>query len=637
MPIYFLYARKSTDVEDKQVRSIEDQLAVLRALAKQEGLNIAEEVVEKQSAKMPGRPIFNEMLARIERGEAQGIICWKLDRLARNPIDGGQISWFLQKGNIQHIRTNDRDHRPTDNVLMMAVELGMANQYIIDLSANTKRGLHEKVKRGEYPSVAPVGYMNDTARKVVVMDRREAPVVRRAFELYAEGNSRLEDIAAFLHKGGIRTKATKRWQSEGGRPFKRGQISYILSNPFYIGFFHYDGELYEGKHPPLVSKNLFDKVQTVLKERGKPQQKPENDPRPLCGLLRCGECGRSITAEIKIKRQKNGNVHQYTYYRCTKKGVKCFQPHIRGEELDKQLSTAVKSYAMPAEWARGLSAMADKDEHDAAQLTTTASQATREEIMAIEKKLRILLEARLEEDIDRDTYREQKAELLSQKKSLEEKIANLNKGNIAWLEPLRNWIQDAETLNEINETTPLPLKKSFAQKIFGSNLFLKNKKIVSVSIPPYNTLLAARKNFFADTEKPFQIKERSSLVRVGRVELPSCPWQGHIIAAIRYPRVRRRVTELARALSPSERVQNRVRKDEILLTALILFILRTSGDLRETKSPAKSPSKSLMTKENISKSATGRNSRNETPRTCARGYRLNKKKKEGAGGLPCIC
>lgn len=92
MTNYFLYARKSTDVEDKQVRSIDDQLAVLRALAKTEGLTIVEEFIEKQSAKLPGRPIFDQMLTRIEKGEAQGIVCWKLDRLARNPIDGGQIS-----------------------------------------------------------------------------------------------------------------------------------------------------------------------------------------------------------------------------------------------------------------------------------------------------------------------------------------------------------------------------------------------------------------------------------------------------------------------------------------------------------------------------------------------------------------
>lgn len=111
---YFLYARKSTDVEDKQIRSIEDQILVLRALAKQEGLNIIEGFREAKSAKMPGRPIFNEMIRRIQLGKAQGIICWKIDRLARNPVDGGQISWLLQQGVIQ---THGRSFLPADNVL----------------------------------------------------------------------------------------------------------------------------------------------------------------------------------------------------------------------------------------------------------------------------------------------------------------------------------------------------------------------------------------------------------------------------------------------------------------------------------------------------------------------------------------
>ena len=113
MTTYFLYARKSTDVEDKQVLSIEGQLAELRSLAKSEGLEVIAEFIEKRTAKMPGRPVFNEMLRRIQQGEAQGVICWKLDRLARNPVDGGQISWLLQQGTITHIQTHDRSHRST--------------------------------------------------------------------------------------------------------------------------------------------------------------------------------------------------------------------------------------------------------------------------------------------------------------------------------------------------------------------------------------------------------------------------------------------------------------------------------------------------------------------------------------------
>src|SRR3990167_7144809 len=217
---YFLYAHKSTDVEDKQILSIEAQLDELHALAKHEQLNVVEIFVEKRSAKMPGRPVFNEMMARIQKGEAQGIVCWKLDRLSRNPVDGGQIQWLLQNSVITHIQTHDRGYYPADNVLMMSVEFGMANQYIRDLSVNVTRGLRQKARLGIYPSSAPIGYLNDPRTKTIVVDRKKAPLVRKAFELYAKNGSRLEDIAQFLFERGIKTGATRGWSKGGGRPLK---------------------------------------------------------------------------------------------------------------------------------------------------------------------------------------------------------------------------------------------------------------------------------------------------------------------------------------------------------------------------------------------------------------------------------
>src|SRR5919109_2367757 len=148
---YFLYARKSSEAEDQQVASIDAQIDALQELARREGLEVLEVLSEAKSAKSPGRPVFERMLERIGDGEAHGILCWKLNRLARNPIDGGQISWMLQQGAIQHIRTHDRSYYPTDNVLMMAVEFGMANQYIRDLSADVRRGLRAKCEAGWMP------------------------------------------------------------------------------------------------------------------------------------------------------------------------------------------------------------------------------------------------------------------------------------------------------------------------------------------------------------------------------------------------------------------------------------------------------------------------------------------------------
>jgi DNA invertase Pin-like site-specific DNA recombinase len=487
MTTYFLYARKSTDVEDKQVRSIEDQLAVLRALAKEQGLVIVEEFIEKQSAKMPGRPIFGEMLSRIQKGEAQGIVCWKLDRLARNPADGGTIQWMLQSGIIRHIQTYEKSYKTGDNTLLMSVEFGMANQFILDLAQNTKRGLHEKVKRGEYPSLAPIGYLNDRVKKTIVVDKATAKVIKAAFELYAEGNSRLEDISSFFAKHFI--------YSENGKPLKRDRITYILSNPFYVGLFRYAKELHEGKHQPLISKSLFDKVQAVLSSKSRPHHKLQNEPKPLCGLLKCAECGCAITAEEKIKHQKNGNVHRYVYYRCTKKKGACSQPHIREEELSRQLSEAIKPFALPHDLAAGMSRMADRDEAEAIQSSAAASQAMREEITAVSEKTKRLLATYLDGDIERENFLEEKVALLSRKKSLQEEMAGLQKGRIAWLEPLRGWIKDAETIEEIAVSPPLTPKKISAQKIFGSDLFLNSRSLVFTPTPPYASLREARQNF----------------------------------------------------------------------------------------------------------------------------------------------
>ena len=127
---YFLYARKSSESEDRQVESISSQVDVLKKLAEERNLEIVDVLTEAKSAKAPGRPVFNKMLERIGKEEADGIICWKTDRLFRNPVDFGTISWMLQNSIIKHIQCSDRSYYPEDNVLLMSVEQGMANQFI---------------------------------------------------------------------------------------------------------------------------------------------------------------------------------------------------------------------------------------------------------------------------------------------------------------------------------------------------------------------------------------------------------------------------------------------------------------------------------------------------------------------------
>jgi DNA invertase Pin-like site-specific DNA recombinase len=155
---YFIYARKSSESEDRQMNSIEDQLTVLKKKAELENLEIVEILSESGSAKKTGRKVFNEMLERIHKGEASGILCWKLNRLARNSLEGGAVSHALQTNIIKKILTPDKTYYPSDNVLMMAVELGMATQFSKDLAIDSKRGTKQKAERGWYPSHVPIGY-----------------------------------------------------------------------------------------------------------------------------------------------------------------------------------------------------------------------------------------------------------------------------------------------------------------------------------------------------------------------------------------------------------------------------------------------------------------------------------------------
>ena len=517
---YFLYARKSTDVEDKQVLSIEAQITELRAFAKQESLHIAEEFIEKQSAKIIGRPIFNKMISRIEHGDANGILAWHPDRLARNSVDGGKIIYLLDGGGLADLKFPQFwCENTSQGKFMLNIAFGQSKYYVDSLAENTKRGLRQKVRRGEYPGLAPVGYINDVRTKSIVVDKKRSVIIRKAFTLYAKNSSRLEDISNFLAQSGI--------HSRNGKRLHRDRITFILSNPFYYGHFRYGGEIHEGKHQPVVSKKIFDKAQEVLKQRGRPHHKQKNEPQPFCGLLSCASCGMMITGEYKVKRQKNGNVHEYVYYHCTKKSkMKCPEPCIREEELDRQLSSLIQKFSLRQDWAEQLREMLEKEKSESAQSSTAFVQEAGERIRAIQTKLQRLLDGYLEQDIEREIYRTEKAKLLSEKKSLEEQMTRIEQKRTGWLEPAEEWIREAENLPTIANGEDLFLKKVAAKKIFGSNLILSNRK---VRLKPEKVPQIQWAALAAANSQIGKMETSRILVREGGIEPPPGAWKAPVL------------------------------------------------------------------------------------------------------------
>ena len=175
---YFLYARKSTDEDDKQLLSIEAQLEELREHAVRERLEVVREFVEKRTAKEPGRPIFNDMLRRVEKGEADALLAWHPDRLARNSVDGGKIIYLVDTAKLAALKFPSFWFENTpQGKFMLSIAFGQSKYYVDNLSENVKRGIRQKLRLGWYPGRAPIGYLNEPRLRTIVIDEATAPLV----------------------------------------------------------------------------------------------------------------------------------------------------------------------------------------------------------------------------------------------------------------------------------------------------------------------------------------------------------------------------------------------------------------------------------------------------------------------------
>ena len=352
---YFLYTRKSSEGEDRQVQSIPDQIDRLTKLSDEFGLEIVEILSEAKSAKSPGnRPIFEKMLERIEKGEANGILGWEINRLSRNPVDSGRIQWMLQQGIIQSIRTMNREYRPDDNALILSVESGSANQFILDLKKGVRRGLDSKVEKGQAPILAPLGYLNTKiearGENYIIKDPERFDVIRKMWDLMLNGTynpPKILDIAN--NEWGLRTRKMKR---RGNKPLSRSTIYRIFTNPFYAGLYEYRGKVEQGKHPAMITLEEYDRVQILLGREGRPR--PKTHDFFGTGIIRCAECGCIISAMEKTKLiKKTGELKTFTYYFCTRRkiGIKCSQrTYLPQEELEGQIKSEIAKFTILPEF-----------------------------------------------------------------------------------------------------------------------------------------------------------------------------------------------------------------------------------------------------------------------------------------------
>jgi site-specific DNA recombinase len=482
MSKYFVYCRKSSEEKDRQVLSIESQKKELLDLFQtKQGLSVVDVLEESCSAKSPGRSVFNAMLRRIEKGEADGIIAWYPDRLARNSIDGGRLIYLIDRGKITDLKflAYGFDNSP-EGIMMLGILFAQSKHYSDKLSKDVRRGIRAKLQQGGRPGLVPIGYVNEQANKTVIKDPERFDLVRRIWTMFLQGTPVARITQTVREKWELRSMPRKH---SGGALLSRSAIYGILTNPFYCGFVRHNGELHPGKHAAMISLQDFTRTQHLLGREER--QKPQRREFALTGLIRCGECVCMITAEEKVNRQG----HVYTYYRCTKKKNTCSQRFIRREELEQQIAAFLESITVSerfAQWAQIYLRRRNQEEDRTAGMIRDSLEKAEGEGKS---QLNNLLSLRLRDLLTDAEFVEKKNALTLQLGQIREKLGELNDEGKHRLEPGEDWIFFASKAKKLFLHGNLRTKRSVLE-IVGSNLRLRDKILLTEARKPFQILSA---------------------------------------------------------------------------------------------------------------------------------------------------
>lgn len=516
---FALYVRKSSESEDRQVLSIESQINHLEDYAQKQRFHITHIYEDSASAhKVNNRPQFTQMCLDIHAKKFDGILCWKADRLARNPVEGGQIIYALQTGALKIIATPYQTYFPENNTLPLTIEFGMANQYSLDLSKNIKRGNRTKIEKGGWCRRAPIGYLNDRINKTIIKDPERFEYVKKMFEYYLTSTYSVRDICTIANKK-WNFKTLQRPKS-GGIPLQMGTLYKMLKNPFYAGWVCASGITAKGNHKAMISQTDFDKIQHLLARKTTNNYlRLHAQELPYKTLMTCGECGSAITAQKKTKYKcpkckkqhcsrnpktcscghmmtaktvQNGN--HYHYYNCTKqKGKsqpnwkKCNQPYVSHAVIEQQMQDYIKQITPFHEpFIKWLAENIAQQQSFWKQEQVKEKEILLEQKNKLTKKAEILLQLTLDGGLSSKEYKAEKFALEQEKQRIKSQIQKAQKPTFC--PNVENICNQLKTLGEAFKNLPGMKKKQVLKKL-ASNCILQDKKLVIEWHPIIQTLL----------------------------------------------------------------------------------------------------------------------------------------------------
>lgn len=471
---YFSYVRVSTQRQGQTGTSLAEQFSAIENYARRYNLRIAKQYEERETAAKTGRPVFLEMLKALKQNKADGIIIHKIDRSARNLKDWAELGTLIDLGIEVHFANESLDLNSRGGRLSADIQAVVASDYIRNLREETKKGIYGRLKQGLYPFPARVGYLNAGKGKPKEIDKIQAPLVKKAFELYSRGNVGLDALVEKMYETGLRNKT--------GKKISRNGLVCILKNLFYTGLIriYKTNELFVGQHQPIVSKKLFDKVQDVF--AGRNAKKQIKHFFVFRKHIICQSCRNTMIAET----QKG-----YVYYRCHSK--RCSQKTIREELIEDEL---LETYRKLAFNSNEIELMRQEIE-DYKQTEPSRTEAMKKQLlMTLEQantRLGKLADAYVDEVFDKETYLQKKNRIIVDQQQIKQQLERITVNSDEIINQVEEFL---ELLNRAYLSYKLgePEEKSHLVKTTTSN-FEATRKLVSIKLKKEFQIVADRPRF----------------------------------------------------------------------------------------------------------------------------------------------
>ena len=478
-----IYARVSSRDQQREGYSIPAQKRLLRAYAEEHGMVVSRVFVDVETAGKAGRQAFGEMLAYLQANPAcRTIVAEKTDRLYRNIKDWVVLDELeLEVHLVKEGQVISRDSRSHEK-LMHGIKVLLAKNFLDNLSEEVKKGMVEKARQGHYPSMAPLGYLNvrkPGGKSVLEPDPVRATIIGRLFELYAGGEHSIQSLTDWARSAGLSHRKT-------GSPPASGTIHRILRNKIYRGDFEWDGQLYKGKHKPLVTPLLWLKVQAVLDDRNNAKPHSSRLEFAFSGLLKCGHCGCSIVAE-----RKKG---KYVYYHCTHYRQKCPDPYVREEVLAERFTEVLEHLEFSDEVMAWLIAAFEERNDRERKYCEKAVEELRQQYDGLQARLDTMYEDRLDGRISTALFERKAEEYQARMAEIYADIAAHEHSIETDYEEAINVLELVRTASERFGEMPPAKKRALLQSLL-SNCTWKAGELTAMYREPFGAIADANREY----------------------------------------------------------------------------------------------------------------------------------------------